>query len=222
MKLARWLTGGLLGVVLGCGCPKDVYLGTLVLNSPSFWPYTGRESLTFATDRGQRLILVADDYSEEGTRQRQAILCDEGVFDRQETYYRADRTYHFSFKAASNPEFFGASINLFLTQDLNRAARDTVFYEVLSVNVYANGLKNQEGTLNVLTNDRGHARTPGAIPAYVRAFRFIPDTLIGNTKYQNVYTRSASPSLLYSRERGLVAIRTANDEWWHLKEINRR
>lgn len=206
-------------VLGGCGCPPDVRLGNLTLQSGSFWPYSGKDELIFENARGESVTFITENFSNQGYRLRQETLCDEGVLDRQEAYYQPNVGYFQSFKALRTDHFLGLSLNLTIQNDLNTAPADTVFFEQLSVSVYARGQMPNGGYFAMLTSPRG--TVPNRIPRYVLPPRVIADTVLGGRRYQQVYTQPQNPTHFYTKKEGLVALRTA-DVTWTLRSFTRR
>lgn len=204
---------------VACGCPPDIRLGNVTMQSGSFWPYSGKDELIFENNRGESVTFITDESSNQGVRLRKEVLCYKSPLDKQESYYQADVGHFQSFKALRTDYFLGLAVNLNVQADLNTSPVDTVFFEQLSVSVYSRGQVSNGGYFSMLTSPRG--ASPAKLPGYARSPHVIADTVLGNRRFQDVYTDRTNPSLFYTKKEGLVAIRTT-EVTWTLKSLTRR
>ena len=88
-----------LGVTLKCG--KDIDLGRLDLTDETkpYFPYTGNEKIVLKNTKGEEVTL--EKFIDSAKVQTEitniaATLCNEGIFDRQQAFYKTTR-YNFLF-----------------------------------------------------------------------------------------------------------------------------
>jgi hypothetical protein len=220
-RMPGWLLG--CGLMLaGCGCPGDVQVGSVRLLSGSFWPYSGNDELVFENKEGEVVTFVTSGYSTRANPLTYEVLCQRWPWAPQQSYYLPDVGYTQTFKSGNYyDQLTGLSVTLNVESDLAAAPPDTVFFEVCRLRVDSRQtIGNGGGTFSFLTSLRG--QPPARFSRYERLrFRVIPDTMLGNRRYTQVYTQRGVPSLFFTREQGLVAIRTEFTTWT-LKRLTRR
>lgn len=208
---------GLIGCFLGIeSCPKDQSLGLLKLTNPTFSPYQGNETLTFASQSGNQLILSNFEYGTLSNQQRLiiSIACSKGEWNRQDIYY--DSPYTFIPFRQSKTDYRHTISYSFGIQNLrvNPSVSDTVLAEHLSI---YNNFTQRTTELRVLVSDRGNlARfdpVKSQYPSLVN-YRIITDTLLGSQSYKDVYCSKGAPTLFYNQQYGILAFKD-EQQWWY-------
>lgn len=193
-------------------------MGRLKLTNPTFSPYRGNETLTFANKSGNQLTLTNFEYALMSTEQRLVVStpCYKSDWNKQQIYYDSPRMYA-SYRQ-SKSDYGNTIYYSFGIQDLrvNQTGSDTLLAEDLTI---SNNFIRPNSMLRVLVSDRGNlARFDPVKSQYPRLinFRIIPDTLLGSQSYKQVYCSRQSPTLFFTQKEGIVAFKDEQEWWYHL------
>ena len=184
--------------------------------SKNFIPYTGVETLTFLDNNGIEHTLTSQAGRKlEPTRMIVRTICEEGFLDRTEMFFNIEREQTAYFDSTGQQVFY---TDLLTTFEDNSNVDSIAIYDYLYVSGVLAG--NSLGEIRIITDQRqnqvsethridffDHSRLIGDTTLYEQAFSEVFVDITGNGK-----------GIYYNKEKGVVAFKLSEDEFWVLKE----
>ncbi len=200
-----------------CNCGADIKLGefNLTETSTQFVPYSGKEILVFEDDKGVEHILKSKagiDLMDSKMTVR--TICDEGTFSKQYQYYETQREQIVFFDALGNQIFY---VDL-TTQFEDAGDLDSLaIYDFLMIDSGIDG--NFNGRIEIITEERQNQVSSSHRNEFWNQSDFLGDTTIYGREFKGVFmsTTNEGKSIYYCKEKGVIAFRITDEEYWVLK-----
>lgn len=202
-------------------CDADIDLGIIEMTNEtkSYFPYTGNEKIILKNQNNEEITLVKSNTAnpvEEELSYTAAVLCNEGLFDKQVVLYKTKQLSSLYVNKGKHQMSFSFNAHVSARGEVKTSLG---IYDYMDVGSMADSTKGMSFSRNSQFRGDTSKKNLFSIPINYVNISFASDTTISNKNYKNVITaKNTRNSVSIAQGKGLIAMKF-DDELWVVDRI---